>query len=55
MQSFEIQNAVIDAFSILWAIKKAQPEGVENPVLDHEIKKAIVKLETFGINVEGLK
>ena len=55
MQSFEIQNAVIDTFSMLWAIKKAQPDGVENPVLNQEIKKVIVKLETFGINIEGLK
>ena len=55
IQSFELQNNVIDIFSMLWAIKKAQPDGVENPVLNQEIKKVIVKLETFGINVEGLK
>ena len=55
IQSFELQNNVIDIFSMLWAIKKAQPDGAENPVLNQEIKKVIVKLETFGINVEGLK
>jgi len=55
LQNFEIQNFTIDVFKMLWSIKKAQPEGCINPVLDQELQTVIVKLETFGVNVEGLK
>ena len=55
MNSLELFNYAIDTFRLLWAIKSAQPEGAENPVLEQELKTVTVKLETFGINVEGLK
>ncbi len=55
MTSYGVQNAAIDTFTMLWSIKKAMPDDVVNPVLEMEINKAIIKLETFGIDVEGLK
>lgn len=55
MSAYEVQNAAIDTFKMLMDIKNAMPAGVENPVLEKEIKVATVKLETFGINLKGLK
>lgn len=50
----EIVNATIDYYKNLQAIKRANGEH-ENKVLNYEIKCTRTKLESFGVNLQGLE
>lgn len=53
MTDKEMVATAIDYYCNLQRIKKANG-NTENPVLDYEIKVAMVKLASFGINVKEL-
>ena len=55
MSSSEIVTVIIDQFSMLWRVRCGQPEGVENPTLEKELRILEIKLHALGVNTDDLK